>query len=57
MSNHEMPTGPIPVRRPLVPRMVRVLAVPIIVFWAFLAVTTNTFVPQVERLPRNSLGR
>ncbi|MGC7299301.1 hypothetical protein RA988_22605, partial [Mycobacteroides abscessus subsp. massiliense] len=56
MSNHEMPTGPIPVRRPLVPRMVRVLAVPIIVFWAFLAVTTNTFVPQVEKVAEELAG-
>lgn len=51
-----MPTGPIPVRRPLVPRMVRVLAVPIIVFWAFLAVTTNTFVPQVEKVAEELAG-
>lgn len=51
-----MPTGPILVRRPLVPRMVRVLAVPIIVFWAFLAVTTNTFVPQVEKVAEELAG-
>ncbi|WP_457770015.1 MMPL/RND family transporter [Mycobacteroides chelonae] len=56
MSSHEMPTGPILVRRPLVPRMVRVLAVPIIVFWAFLAVTTNTFVPQVEKVAEELAG-
>ncbi|OHU41218.1 hypothetical protein BKG78_05645 [Mycobacteroides chelonae] len=36
--------------------MVRVLAVPIIVFWAFLAVTTNTFVPQVEKVAEELAG-
>src|SRR6195952_4783601 len=35
-------------KRPFFPRMVRVLAIPIIIFWALLAVTTNTFVPKVE---------
>ncbi len=36
------------IKRPFVPRMVRILAVPIILFWALLAVTTNTFEPKVE---------
>ena len=35
-------------KRPFVPRMVRLLAIPIIVFWALLAVITNTFVPKIE---------
>ncbi|MDT5368285.1 MAG: putative drug exporter of the superfamily, partial [Mycobacterium sp.] len=34
--------------RPFVARTVRLLAVPIIIFWALFAVTTNTFVPKVE---------
>ncbi|MCW2651753.1 MAG: hypothetical protein JWR32_2729, partial [Mycobacterium sp.] len=42
--------------RPLVARTVRVLAIPIIVFWALLAVTTNTFVPQVERVAEELAG-
>jgi RND superfamily putative drug exporter len=44
------------VKRPFVPRMVRVLAVPIIAFWALLAVTTNTFMPQVERVAEELAG-
>ncbi|MGC2656191.1 MAG: RND family transporter [Mycobacterium sp.] len=36
------------IKRPFIPRMVRVLAIPIIVFWALIAVTTNTFEPKVE---------
>lgn len=43
-------------RRPFVPRMVRVLAVPIIAFWALLAVSTNTFMPQVERVAEELAG-
>src|ERR1700743_2269325 len=43
-------------RRPFVPRMVRVLAIPIIVFWALLAVSTNTFMPQVERVAEELAG-
>ncbi len=42
--------------RPFFARMVRVLAVPIIVFWAILAVCTNTFVPQVERVAEELAG-
>ena len=42
--------------RPFFARTVRVLAVPIIIFWAFVAVTTNTFVPQVERVAEALAG-
>ncbi|ORA36703.1 hypothetical protein BST20_15495 [Mycobacterium branderi] len=42
--------------RPFVPRMVRVLAIPIIAFWALLAVSTNTFMPQVERVAEELAG-
>ena len=44
------------VRRPFVPRMVRVFAIPIIAFWALLAVSTNTFMPQVERVAEELAG-
>ncbi|MGC7347327.1 RND family transporter [Mycobacteroides abscessus] len=44
------------VKRPLIPRMVRVLAVPIVVFWAIVAVTTNTFVPHVEDVAEELAG-
>lgn len=43
-------------RRPFVPRMVRLLAIPIIAFWALLAVSTNTFMPQVERVAEELAG-
>ncbi|CPR13142.1 MMPL domain-containing protein [Mycobacterium bohemicum DSM 44277] len=43
-------------RRPFVPRMVRIFAIPIIVFWALLAVSTNTFMPQVERVAEELAG-
>ncbi|MDT5148014.1 MAG: putative drug exporter of the superfamily, partial [Mycobacterium sp.] len=43
-------------RRPFFPRMVRVLAIPIIAFWALLAVSTNTFMPQVERVAEELAG-
>ncbi|MCV7279253.1 RND family transporter [Mycolicibacterium flavescens] len=42
--------------RPFVARAVRVLAVPIVVFWALLAVATNTFIPQVERVADELAG-
>lgn len=45
-----------PARRPFVPRMVRVLAIPIIAFWALLAVSTNTFMPQVEWVAEELAG-
>ncbi|BBX66016.1 hypothetical protein MSAS_51900 [Mycobacterium saskatchewanense] len=42
--------------RPFIPRMVRTFAIPIILFWALLAVTTNTFMPQVERVAEELAG-
>ena len=42
--------------RPFVAKTVRLLAIPIIVFWALVAVTTNTFVPQVERVAEELAG-
>ncbi|KAA8969230.1 RND family transporter [Mycobacterium sp.] len=44
------------VKRPVIPRMVRVLAIPIIVFWGLLAVTTNTFMPKVEDVAAELAG-
>jgi putative drug exporter of the RND superfamily len=49
MSDHR-------VRRPFFPRTVRTLAIPIIAFWALLAVSTNTFMPQVERVAEELAG-
>jgi transport protein len=42
--------------RPVVARAVRIMAVPIIVFWGLLAVSTNTFIPQVERVAEQLAG-
>ncbi|MGH7291428.1 MAG: hypothetical protein ACREJT_09475, partial [Myxococcota bacterium] len=36
--------------------MVRLLAIPIIIFWALLAITTNTFVPKVEDVATELAG-
>ena len=44
------------VKRPFVPRMVRVFAIPIIAFWALLAVSTTTFMPQVEKVAEELAG-
>ncbi|UXA08485.1 RND family transporter [Mycobacterium sp. SMC-2] len=43
-------------KRPFIPRMVRAFAIPIIAFWGLLAVTTNTFMPQVERVAEELAG-
>ncbi|OBI54870.1 RND family transporter [Mycobacterium sp. E787] len=53
MSEHLAEQRP---RRPFVPRMVRIFAIPIIAFWALLAVSTNTFMPQVERVAEELAG-
>src|ERR1700758_207600 len=53
MSEHRV--GP-PAKRPFVPRMDRAFAIPIIAFWALLAVSTNTFMPQVERVAEELAG-
>ncbi|WAJ43627.1 RND family transporter [Mycobacterium sp. Aquia_216] len=54
MSQHR-PDEP-RVKRPFIPRMVRTFAIPIIFFWALLAVTTNAFMPQVERVAEELAG-
>ncbi|PLV54357.1 RND family transporter [Mycobacterium simiae] len=53
MSEHQAEPSP---KRPLVPRMVRIFAIPIIAFWALLAVSTNTFMPQVETVAEELAG-
>src|ERR1700743_313897 len=49
MSEHQA-------KRPFIPRMVRTLAIPIIVFWGLLSVTTNTFEPKVEDVAEELAG-
>src|ERR1700741_4751537 len=41
---------------PFVARTVRALAIPIIVFWGLLAISTNTFMPQVENVAEELAG-
>jgi RND superfamily putative drug exporter len=53
MSEHQAETR---VKRPFLPRMVRLFAIPIIAFWALLAISTNTFMPQVERVAEELAG-
>ena len=43
-------------KRPFFPRIVRLLAIPIVIFWALLAITTNTFVPKVEDVATELAG-
>lgn len=42
--------------RPFFPKAVRVLAIPIIIFWGLVAVTTNTFIPKVEDVAAELAG-
>ncbi|TGD84960.1 RND family transporter [Mycolicibacterium sp. CH28] len=42
--------------RPFFARTVRLLAIPIIVFWGLIAVTTNTFIPKVEDVAAELAG-
>src|SRR6201987_5042045 len=55
MSEHRA-NRPFVANRPSVARTVRALATPIIVFWALLAVATNPFVPQVEKVAEELAG-
>jgi putative drug exporter of the RND superfamily len=52
-EHHANETG---AKRPFFPRMVRKFAIPIIVFWGLLAISTNTFMPQVENVAEELAG-
>jgi len=49
----ETPTEPVrvaePVRRPRLAKLLRTLAIPIVIFWILAAVVTNVFVPSIEQ--------
>jgi RND superfamily putative drug exporter len=49
----ETPTEPVrvaePVHRPALAKLLRTLAIPIVVFWVLAAVVTNVFVPSIEK--------
>src|SRR6201993_380406 len=49
----ETPTEPVrvaePVERPRLPKLLRTLAIPIVIFWVLAAVVTNVFVPSIEK--------
>src|ERR1700757_1606032 len=55
MSEHRE-QEPIVAKRPFFPRMVRVLAIPIILFWGLLAISTNTFMPKLEDVAEELAG-
>src|ERR1700752_2199193 len=55
MSEHRA-EEPLLKKPPFVARTVRALAIPIIVFWGLLAISTNTFMPQVERVAEELAG-
>src|ERR1700752_1966530 len=55
MSEHRA-EEPLLKKPPFVARTVRALAIPIIVFWGLLAISTNTFMPQVERVAEERAG-
>ena len=42
--------------RPFFARTIRVLAIPIIIFWGLVAVSTNTFIPKVEDVAAELAG-
>ena len=42
--------------KPFAARTIRRLSIPIILFWAFLGVSTNAFMPQVERVAEELAG-
>ena len=54
MSEH--PANEHRARRPFVPRMVRAFAIPIIIFWGLLAISTNAFMPKVEDVAEELAG-
>jgi putative drug exporter of the RND superfamily len=49
----ETPTEPVrvaePVERPRLAKLLRTLAIPIVIFWVLAAVVTNVFVPSIEK--------
>jgi putative drug exporter of the RND superfamily len=58
--NSEMPnkhtTDDEQVKRPRVAKLLRVLAIPIIVFWVLVGVVTNVFVPPLEETTKANAG-
>ncbi len=43
--------------RPAVPRAIRLLALPILLFWVLLAAVSNTAVPQLEEVGKPTTWR
>src|ERR1700722_18216786 len=44
------------VKRPRIAKLLRVLAIPIIVFWVLVAVVTNVFVPSLDDATSENAG-
>src|SRR5258705_12113819 len=47
---------PEPVQRPRLAKLLRVLAIPIIIFWVLVAVVTNVFVPSLDDVTADNAG-
>ena len=45
-----------PVKRPRLAKLLRVLAIPIIIFWVLVAVVTNVFVPSLDDVTAENAG-
>ena len=45
-----------PVQRPRLAKLLRVLAIPIIIFWVLVAVVTNVFVPSLDDVTADNAG-
>ena len=45
-----------PVNRPRLAKLLRVLAIPIIIFWVLAAVVTNVFVPNLDDVTADNAG-
>ena len=45
-----------PVQRPRIAKLLRVLAIPIIIFWVLVAVVTNVFLPSLDDVTADNAG-
>ena len=48
--------NPEPVQRPRLAKLLRVLAIPIIIFWVLVAVVTNVFLPSLDDVTADNAG-
>ena len=55
-ENHHPPKHAEPVQRPRLAKLLRVLAIPIIIFWVLVAVVTNVFLPSLDDVTADNAG-